>query len=182
MKTSIISRFTDTENVTTPIAWADFQGATIQYEISHHEIENRLTSRLAHDLRVDPKNPLVIAGPGSIVFSVNGYDDDQRELYQIPKFVRFIRRVNKAAPCWLYFAVPESNWLQVVACSVLRSSRVHRSRSDKKILGFSTAELAHFLDSQVENFYQLSTVANVDKRKAEEHLQSVLGIFGIKYP
>lgn len=182
MKPSIISRFTDTENVTTPIAWADFQSAIIQYEISRHEIENRLTSRLAHDLRVHPKNPLIQAGPGSIVFSVSGYDDDERELYQIPKFVRFIRKVNKAAPCWLYFAVPESNWLQVTASSILESSRIHGCRSGKNILGFSTAELAHFLDSQIDNFYQLCTIANADERKVEEHLHATLGIFGIKFP
>jgi hypothetical protein len=37
------------------------------------------------------------------VFLVSGYDDDHRELYQIPEVVEFITALNSKLPFWLYF-------------------------------------------------------------------------------
>ena len=37
------------------------------------------------------------------VFLISGYDNDQRELYQIPEVVRFIKDLNSKHPFWLYF-------------------------------------------------------------------------------
>ena len=37
------------------------------------------------------------------VLSVSGYDNDQRELYQIPEVVSFIKNLNSKLPFWLYF-------------------------------------------------------------------------------
>ena len=37
------------------------------------------------------------------VLSVSGYDNDQRELYQIPEVVKFIKDLNSKLPFWLYF-------------------------------------------------------------------------------
>ena len=37
------------------------------------------------------------------VLSVLGYDNDQRELYQIPEVVSFINDLNSKLPFWLYF-------------------------------------------------------------------------------
>ena len=36
------------------------------------------------------------------VLSVSGYDNDQRELYQIPEVVSFIKDLNSKLPFWLY--------------------------------------------------------------------------------
>ena len=37
------------------------------------------------------------------VLLISGYDDDPRELYQIPEVVRFIKDLNSKLPFWLYF-------------------------------------------------------------------------------
>ena len=37
------------------------------------------------------------------VFLISGYDNDQRELYQIPEVVSFIKDLNSKLPFWLYF-------------------------------------------------------------------------------
>jgi hypothetical protein len=37
------------------------------------------------------------------VLLISGYDDDQRELYQIPEVVSFIKDLNSKLPFWLYF-------------------------------------------------------------------------------
>ena len=37
------------------------------------------------------------------VLLISGYDDDPRELYQIPEVVSFIKNLNSKLPFWLYF-------------------------------------------------------------------------------
>ena len=37
------------------------------------------------------------------VLLISGYDEDQRELYQIPEVVSFIKDLNSKLPFWLYF-------------------------------------------------------------------------------
>ena len=37
------------------------------------------------------------------VLLISGYDEDQRELYQIPEVVKFIKDLNSKLPFWLYF-------------------------------------------------------------------------------
>ena len=37
------------------------------------------------------------------VFLISGYDEDSRELYQIPEVVIFIKDLNSKLPFWLYF-------------------------------------------------------------------------------
>ena len=37
------------------------------------------------------------------IFLISGYDDDTRELYQIPEVVKFIKDLNSKLPFWLYF-------------------------------------------------------------------------------
>ena len=37
------------------------------------------------------------------VLLISGYDEDQRELYQIPDVVSFIKNLNSKLPFWLYF-------------------------------------------------------------------------------
>ncbi len=39
------------------------------------------------------------------VFLISGYDDDPRELYQIPEVVSFIKDLNSKLPFWLYFCL-----------------------------------------------------------------------------
>lgn len=76
--------------VPTDIGKTDFRKSIVSYEISRYEIENCLTDRLVHDLRVDPENPIIQAGPGSVIFMVSGFEDDPREIYEIPEFAAYM--------------------------------------------------------------------------------------------
>ena len=57
------------------------------------------------------------------VFLISGYDDDPRELYQIPEVVSFIKDLNSKLPFWLYF-VNTSNkkffsWMIACLCHAM---------------------------------------------------------------
>ena len=52
------------------------------------------------------------------VFLISGYDDDPRELYQIPEVVSFIKDLNSKLPFWLYFVNTSDKrfFLCMIAC------------------------------------------------------------------
>lgn len=166
----------------TDIDRTDFRKSAVCYEISRFEIENCLTDRLVNDLRVDKDNPLIHAGPGNVGFFVSGYDADPREIYEIPEFAAYIRKANESAPCWMYYAAPETLWLLNVVFCITKSAYVSGSRPGYRTLAFSPYEAAKFLDSQLDDCCELSIFAKVTKKKAKAHLKLVFEAFGIQLP
>ncbi len=158
-----------------------FKNVVVIYEISRYEIEHRVTERLVHDLRVDPANPFIHAGPGRVVFEVSGYDDDPRELFEIPEFQAFLRKADKANPCWMYFAAPESLWLHAVLFCIAKRARASCSSPGYRALTFASAEIAAFLGSQMNDCLELSFLAKVPDEQFDEHLKRVFEGFGMRH-
>jgi len=182
MKPTIKTKFRSTSGIPSTIIPTELKDSVVMYEISRYEIENGLTARLVHDLRVDPENPLIQAGIGNVIFMSPGYDNDPREIYEIPEFQNFIRKANESTPCWLYYAAPESLWVQTVAFCVLKSAHVAGSRPGFRTLAFSPYEAAGFLDQQLDDCCELSISAKVSEKKSREHLKLVFQGFGIDLP
>ena len=166
----------------TDIGQADFRKTAVAYEISRFEVENCITDRLVTDLRVDKDNPIIHAGPGNVGFFVSGYDDDPREIYEIPEFVAFIRKANEFAPCWMYYAAPETLWLLNVLFCISKNAYVSGSRPGYRTLAFSPHEAAGFIDRQLDDCCELSIMAKVTEKKSKEHLKLVFAGFGIDLP
>ena len=57
------------------------------------------------------------------VLLVSGYDNDQRELYQIPEVVSFIKDLNSKLPFWLYFVNTSDkrffSWIIACLCQAM---------------------------------------------------------------
>ena len=57
------------------------------------------------------------------VFLISGYDDDPRELYQIPEVVSFIKDLNSKLPFWLYFVNTSDkrffSWMIACLCQAM---------------------------------------------------------------
>ena len=57
------------------------------------------------------------------VFLISGYDDDPRELYQIPEVVSFIKDLNSKLPFWLYFVNTADkrffSWMTACLCQAM---------------------------------------------------------------
>ncbi len=160
----------------------DFKNMIVSYEITRFEVERGLTNRLIYDLRVEKSNRLIQAGPGKVIFFVSGYDDDTRQIYEIPEFQSYIRKANESNPCWVYFTATESYWLQTVAFCVTKSAYVSGSRPGFQTLAFSPYEAAGFLDSQLDACCELSVIAKVTEKNSKKHLKLVFGGFGIDLP
>ena len=58
---------------------------------------------------------------GSLVFGVDGYDSDPRELHVIPEVRRFYAAFHEAWPYWLYFCNLDQDGLKMIVCCCLKS-------------------------------------------------------------
>lgn len=182
----ITSRFTHTENTARPVKGSDFHNAIIQYEVSRLEVENLITDRLVHDLRPTPDNPMILAGPGRCLFWVSGYDDDPRELFEVPEFVAFVRKVNESSPCWIYFAhpgfskIPASRWLNLIAfCSANNAEVVRQAGIDKFHFACSEPEIEEFVARQMRDFHAMCSLAKVRRKQIKRCLSEIRECLGI---
>ena len=135
----------------------------VHYIISKHEIENCLTDRLIHDLRTSPDNPLVLLAHGNVIFTVDGYGDDPCELVEIPAFVRFIRKAAESNPCWIYFTMPETDWLNYVLSACGSTGEIDINR-DTHVLRVKLvlSETAAFFHRQLDDYATLCRYGRVD--------------------
>jgi len=57
---------------------------------------------------------IVMSMKDKVEFSVHGYDDDPRELYEIPEVLEFLRQLDEVWPYWMLFQHPNHSWLQIL--------------------------------------------------------------------
>jgi len=73
--------------------------------ISHREINNHDTSRsLALLNGLTQEKNIAWLARGKLVLSVDGYDNDPRELFEIPEVRRFIQSLHAQWNYWFFFA------------------------------------------------------------------------------
>lgn len=160
-----------------------FKIATMLYEISPYEVENCLTERITHDLRIAVGNPFCGCAMDGMIFSVQGYDDDQRELFQIPEFRRFIRKLNNHEIPWLFLACLETLWLQVLAlCLVDNAAAITDTRKGRTKMAFPGPDVAGFLEAQMEAFGAMCELQGVTLEESEDRIRDVCESFGFFRP
>lgn len=156
------------------------------YQITRLEIETGFVDRLVYDLRPTDDNPMVHAGPGRCFFTVTGYDDDSRELFEIPEFVAFVRKANEFSPCWLYFShpgyrkIPASRWLNLISfCSINNAAVVRQKGNDKFNFACAEDEIMEFVAGQMDDFNAMCSTAKVHKKAIKESLSKIHQCLGI---
>jgi hypothetical protein len=94
----------------------DSQFGLVNYWIDRKDIEDKNISNVLAFLNdLVSCREVCIGLKERIELSVHGYDDDQRELYEIPEVISFIRALDEAWPYWMLFQHPQFSWLQIMA-------------------------------------------------------------------
>ena len=100
------------------------QSDFIVLQISQEAIQNCNTSEyvdLLHGI-TDSLQSFEVAFQ-KYVFLISGYDEDSRELYQIPEVVSFIKDLNSKLPFWLYFVNTSDkkffSWMIACLCQAM---------------------------------------------------------------
>jgi hypothetical protein len=105
----IVYRITDRnvhdKRVQEQLAWVPGNKVLIISRRSVKELETRHAIRFFEACGADREAALT--NVGRVIVLVDGYDDDRRELWQIPQVRRFFDRLWRAVPHMLFFLLPE---------------------------------------------------------------------------
>ncbi len=160
---------------------ADFKNSVIIYEISRKEIESCNTERINNDLKPDPNSVMVKHGMGKVDFRATGYECEERELFHLPKFRKFMVRMQVENPCWLYYNHVSSFWLHYAALSVCDNSATLQRTGDKRIeCVFSNENLASFLNVQLLQFLELWDASGRGLDEIIPHLDAMHELLGVE--
>lgn len=97
----------------------------VQYWIDREDIESKSETHVLSFLAdISVCREVALGLRGKIEFVVHGYDEDPRELYEIPEVVAFLSSIDRQWPYWMLFQFPHGHWLQVLAACLSEAVRV----------------------------------------------------------
>ena len=86
----------------------------------------------------------------SIVFCVDGYDDDPREIHSISEVRRFYAAFHEAWPYWLYFCILQEDGLRMMVMSCLTSLTAIKIDGQPSVaVQFDPVELVRFIGHDI---------------------------------
>jgi hypothetical protein len=87
---------------------------------------------------------------GKLELLFDGFNDDKRELWQIPEVRRFVARLDAVFPYWFFLADLRTETLHLLASCLCRSSELAPG-----LTGFNQEDLLGFLQRQFDGLNEL---------------------------
>lgn len=110
--------------------------------LTRGEVEAGLVGSAVERLMELTDNPeLVTRYEARLLLVIEGYEDDPRELWQVPEACRFIRQVTEQWPYWTWFAMPEGGVPSLVMCLLVDTAPIRRSAGEVVGMAIDPAEL-----------------------------------------
>lgn len=144
------------------------------HEITEDEINTCDTSRLIDDLKADPDNPLVKAGPGQLVLSVRSDPDHPSNVLVKPEFRDFVKKADQQGVCWIYFVMPGASDLRIFLAAGGSGSKIEAITKDSIEITCLPADLFVFLHKQLKRYYSLCKLAGISLGSANAHLKALI--------
>lgn len=131
-----------------PAASASIKG--IVYVTMREEVERCDPSRFLSNFGVATPPSELLRLRGRILFTIEGYDEDPAEIYEIEAVRKYYSKVHRKWPCWMFFADLNSGCLTAIACciapNIVSIKRSGRQKQDVHIpQEFRTSFLEHGL-------------------------------------
>lgn len=140
----------------------------VVYVSNRREVENLDASRFMAAFGPQAGKQELLRLRGNVHFTVEGYDDCDDELYEIPQVRAFYGHLHTIHPCWIYMARAECPCLNAVALSVVPNITVCRSARSLRVF-VRTRELIDFILQSIETVDHLDRRAGI-RREASEKL------------
>lgn len=106
---------------------------------------------------------------GQLMLAIDGYDDDARELWQIPEVRCYIYELDQRFPYWFFFANPHSDTLKVVAFCLTRTTSVRPGLTQ-----IDPSSMGAFLARHFEALNVLCEKWNLPDSRNQELCEAVL--------
>ena len=118
----------------------------------------------------------------ALMFGIEGYDDDPREINTIPEVRRFYAAFHEAWPYWLYFCNLESEALRMMVLCCLPSIVVMKVDGQPNVtVEYSRLELLHFLSEDFGPMNFMCDRAGMFERLIYERTKAVFGYFELPF-
>ncbi len=106
--------------------------------ISRIEIETHATKRAVAFLQsLTQEKNVAWAARGKLALTVDGYNDDPREIYEIPEVRRFLKTLHSHWKYWFFFANEICSTLSVVLNSVVAAKKLSQNTSQVEADSFN---------------------------------------------
>jgi hypothetical protein len=116
---------------------------------------------------------------GAVVFALEGWESDPREIYEIPEVRRYWAALDAAFPAWSFFAVP-GQVLRAFALCVLPDVRMlaRSQRGAPWLADVERSDVDAFIERTVVAVTQAAGVHHVDAARLQRYRTALLQSFG----
>lgn len=118
----------------------------------------------------------------TLMFVIEGFDDDPREIHSIPEVRRFYAAFREAWPYWLYFCNLDTEELRIMVLCCLPS--IVAMKVDEKpnvAVEFDRLELLEFLRADFLHMNAMCESAGMFERLIYERTKAIFGYFSLPF-
>jgi hypothetical protein len=119
---------------------------------------------------------------GTLMFVIEGYDDDPREIHSIPEIRRFYTAFHEAWPYWLYFCNLETEALRMmVLCCLPSIAAIKVDGRPNVAVNYDRLELLHFIGNDFGSMNAMCDRAEMFKQLIYDQSKAVFGYFDLPF-
>jgi hypothetical protein len=116
-----------------------------------------------------------------IVFCIEGWDDDPREIHTIPEIRRFYSAFHDAWPHWLFFCNLEVDTLKaMVFCCLPSVVAMKRDGQDAVAISLDPVEIMQFVKADLVPMRSICERADMFVERIDARINQVFRYFGVK--
>jgi hypothetical protein len=150
----------------------------IVYVTTRKEVESQNLSRFIGNFGIHQSKSKLRQLHGRIIFTIDGYEDNEDELYEIPEVRRFYSAVHAVWPCWLFTCCIASASLKVIALSVVANMSIARSEDDCRVT-IPGPDLKKFFLESLPTAGLMFCDAGISRQNGSKYLISVANHLGL---
>jgi hypothetical protein len=160
------------------------EGTSVLYQFSKWKVEQGFFSHFlgVYDFHRLPTGRRLREMMGSLVFCIEGYDHDEREIHAIPEVRRFYSAFHAAWPYWLYFCCLEMDTLKTMVMCCQPSLTALKVEGQPTVA--VTCDPLGLLDFLKQDFVAMNRVcerAEMFEDRIEQRTRAVFEYFGLPY-
>lgn len=129
-----------------------------------------------------PAGPRLKAMMGRMLFCIEGYDADPREIYLVPEVRRFYTEFHRAWPYWLYFSNLDTDGLNsMVICCLHSLTAVKVDGQASCRVEYDPLELVHFIAQDFPHMNWMCERAGMSEQEIYELTRQVFEYFRLPF-
>jgi hypothetical protein len=118
----------------------------------------------------------------TLIFGIDGYNDDPREIHSIPEIRRFYSAFHEAWPFWLYFCNLDAENLRMMVLCCLPSILAMKVDGQPSVsVNFDRLELLQFLSNDFPAMNRMCERAGMFERLIHNRTKAVFDYFELPF-